>query len=612
MNTMNQTEINDKTKDIELTKAWYQAAVRTAIVAGVFSLIVCGLLLTNYFQGRVSDPLNSKELSELKEALLQEPRNDSIKEQIRVLDLELRQEYFRQREFSKWGSYLLLAGIVVFLIGIKFAADYRKKLPIPQAKDEQGHEAHAATMARWSIAALSLVLGSAALVLAIISEVGPTGKFLKFAEKVTALTLEGRDSTVVPVTAEADYPSQEEINKNWPRFRGPGGLGISAYTNVPSSWNGETGAGILWKTPVPLPGENSPVVWKNRVFLTGATEREREVYCFDADSGELLWQRAVENIPSGPLEAPEVMEDTGFAAPTAVTDGRRVYVIFANGDLVCFDFDGNRIWAKNLGLPENVYGHASSLAMFTSFTDDFVLRYRNLLLVLFDQGGAEDDLSKLLALDALSGKIVWQTLRSVPNSWASPIVINTGTRAEIITCANPWVIAYEPTTGKELWRAKCLSGDVAPSPVYSNGMVFATNEYAYLAAIRPDGEGDVTETHIAWRAEDGLPDICSPLSNGEFVFLLASYGILTCYNAQDGSVVWEQDLEASFKSSPSLVGDKVYLMSDEGVMFIVAAEREFKELSRAELGEGVHTSPAFMDGRIYIRGKKNLYCIGNK
>jgi len=106
MNTMNQTEINDKTKDIELTKAWYQAAVRTAIVAGVFSLIVCGLLLTNYFQGRVSDPLNSKELSELKEALLQEPRNDSIKEQIRVLDLELRQEYFRQREFSKWGSYL--------------------------------------------------------------------------------------------------------------------------------------------------------------------------------------------------------------------------------------------------------------------------------------------------------------------------------------------------------------------------------------------------------------------------------------------------------------------------------------------------------------------------
>jgi outer membrane protein assembly factor BamB len=142
--------------------------------------------------------------------------------------------------------------------------------------------------------------------------------------------------------------------------------------------------------------------------------------------------------------------------------------------------------------------------------------------------------------------------------------------------------------------------------------VFATNEYAYLAAIRPDGDGDVTETHIAWKGEDGLPNICSPLSNGELVFLLASYGILTCYNAQDGNVVWEQDLKASFKSSPSLVGDKVYLMSEEGVMFIIAADREYKELGRAELGENTHTCPAFMDGRIYIRGKENLYCIGNK
>jgi len=601
MNTMNQIEINDKRKDAEITKVWYRAAVRTAIVAGVFSLIVCGLLLTNYFQGRISDPLNSKALSELKEALIQEPRNDSIKEQIRGLDLELRQEYFRQREFSRWGSYLLLAGIVVFLIGIKFAADYRKKLPMPQAKDEQGQEARVAMMARWSVAALGLILGSAALALAIISESGPTGEFLKSAENITALALEPRDSSVISAMAKAGYPSQEEIKKNWPRFRGPGGLGISAYTNVPSSWNGETGKGILWKTPVPLPGENSPIVWGNRVFLTGATESESEVYCFDADSGELLWQRAVENVPGSSFETPEVMEDTGFAAPTAVTDGQRVYAIFANGDLVCFDFDGNRVWAKSLGVPESIYGYASSLAI-----------YQNLLLVLFDQGDAEDDLSKLIAFDSLSGRTVWETQRLVPNSWASPIVINTGEREEIITCANPWVIAYEPVTGKELWRADCLSGDIAPSPIYANGLVFATNEYAYLAAIRPGGEGDVTETHIAWKAEDGLPDICSPLSNDELVFLLASYGILTCYNTQDGSVVWEQDLEASFKSSPSLVGDRVYLMSDEGVMFIVAATEEYKELGRAELGENVHACPAFMDGRIYIRGKENLYCIGNK
>jgi outer membrane protein assembly factor BamB len=586
---MNQIEINGKTKDTELTKAWYQAAVRTAVVAGVFSLIVCALLLVNYFHGKLSDPLNSRKLADLKTALVQEPKNDSVKEQIRALDLELRKQYFRQRRFSRIGSYLLPGGIVVFLVGLKSAAAYRKKLPMPQAKDEQGQEARAAMMSRWSVAVLGLVVVGTAMALAIISERGSTGKFLRAVEQIKATAM-----------GKVHYPSQEEINKNWPRFRGPGGLGISAYTNVPSSWNGKTGEGILWKTPVPLPGENSPVVWGNRVFLTGATENKREVYCFDADSGELLWQKVVENVPGSSLETPKVSEDTGFAAPTAVTDGQRVYAIFANGDVICFDFDGNRVWAKSLGLPENIYGHASSLAM-----------YQNLLLVLFDQGGVEDGLSRLIALDALSGRTVWETQRPVPNSWASPIVINTGKREEVITCGNPWVIAYNPAIGKELWRTKCLSGDIAPSPIYANGLVFAANEYAYLAAIRPDGEGDVTETHIVWKAEDGLPNICSPLSNNELVFLLASYGILTCYNAQDGSVVWEQDLRASFKSSPSLVGDKVYLMSEEGVMFIIAAGREYKELGRAELGEKAHTSPAFMDGRIYIRGKENLYCIGN-
>ena len=170
-----------------------------------------------------------------------------------------------------------------------------------------------------------------------------------------------------PGLVKGDYPSREAIGRNWPRFRGPGGLGISAYTNVPSSWNGITGEGVLWKTPVPLAGQNSPIVWENRVFLTGASEDEREVYCFDADSGELLWQRAVADVPGSPSEPPEVDDVTGFAAPTAVTDGKRVYAIFANGDLACFDFDGKRLWAMSLGNPDNLYvnGHGvdSSLGL---------------------------------------------------------------------------------------------------------------------------------------------------------------------------------------------------------------------------------------------------------
>ena len=156
-------------------------------------------------------------------------------------------------------------------------------------------------------------------------------------------------------------PSDAEIAKAWPRFRGPGGLGISAYTNVPDAWDAASGKGIVWKTPVPLPGNNSPVVWGKRVFLSGADKHRREVYCFDADSGKLVWRQNVPGTPQSTAKPPEVTDDTGYAAPTTATDGRRVFAIFANGDLAAFDVSGKPAWAKSLGIPENSYGHASSL-----------------------------------------------------------------------------------------------------------------------------------------------------------------------------------------------------------------------------------------------------------
>lgn len=163
-----------------------------------------------------------------------------------------------------------------------------------------------------------------------------------------------------------------------------------------------------------------------------------------------------------------------------------------------------------------------------------------------------------------------------------------------------------------LWRAQCLRGDVVPSPIFANGVVFAVNTAACLAAIRPGGEGNVTETHVVWTAPGNLPDICSPVSNGELVFTLTTQGVLTCYDADDGKMVWEKDFETSFRSSPSLVGGRVYLMSQTGVTFIVAASRTYTQISKAELGEDANTSSAFTDGRIYIRGKTHLYCVGSR
>jgi outer membrane protein assembly factor BamB len=158
---------------------------------------------------------------------------------------------------------------------------------------------------------------------------------------------------------------------------------------------------------------------------------------------------------------------------------------------------------------------------------------------------------------------------------------------------------------------ECLGTDVAPSPIYADGLVIAIEPYVKLVAIQPDGRGDVTQTHIAWRDETDAPDICSPVGNSELIFSLTTFGTLSCYKVTDGTKLWEKDVEGSFQASPSLVGDRLYLLNEKGVMFIVEAGEKHRELARCELGEACYASPAFTDGRIYIRGIENLYCIGN-
>ena len=403
------------------------------------------------------------------------------------------------------------------------------------------------------------------------------------------------------LTSERDsLPGAEARVENWPVFRGPGVV-PAARGEFLTQWDSATGQGILWKAELPLPGKSSPIVWEDRVFLTGADEAHREVYCLDCATGKMLWKRQVEIDLSATDPPPEVSEDTGFAAPTMTTDGERVFAMFANGDVAAFDFGGKRVWSKALGAPENMYGHAASLVAF-----------RNILIIQLDEGSdAGEGLSALLALDVATGKTVWRTKRPVPNSWSSPIVINTGRRDEIITCGDPWVISYSPGLGQELWRTECLSGDVAPSPCFAGGLVLVANDGAALSAIRPPEPDKGSEGKVVWSAEDALPDTVSPVSNGELVFIVTSYGLVTCHDLKDGAKLWEQDLEASFTASPSVVGNRVYLTDTDGVTHIFEAAREFKAVGAGKLGEAVYATPAFAGGRIYLRGEAKLYCVGD-
>ena len=391
----------------------------------------------------------------------------------------------------------------------------------------------------------------------------------------------------------------DEFTKNWPMFRGAI-AGRAVTDKFLTDWDVAQGKGLLWKAPVPLPGHNSPIVWNGKVVLAGADAKMREVYCFDAATGKLLWQQPVQIPASAGQPAPRVQPETGFAAPTMATDGERFFAIFANGDVAAFDATGKLVWAKALMNPESMYGYSSSLAV-----------YKMTLIIQLDQGQEpEKKQSALIGLDTATGKTLWRTERAVPNSWASPLVINTPERAEVITCADPFVIAYDPTDGKELWRTDCLSGDVAPSPCYAAGLVLAVNQGAGLFAIRPPAAGKGAKGEIVWTGHDGLPDTASPAANDEFVFVAESSGSVTCYDMKDGKKLWDHDFQTGFNASLTIAGKLVYATDVEGVTHVFQAARQFAGAGTGKLGESVRATPAFVDGRIYMRSEKNLYCIG--
>jgi len=557
---------------------FYRTAVRTAVLSGLFCLIVGGFLIYNYVMRTGADERRVNELDELKVEVQNKPDDEQLIARFRKLDLQVRKTRVRRLDFSRRGGYLLFGGAIVFFAGLLWVVSFRRKVAYPKGGiDYDEIQIRESALSRRSVGVGAIGLAVAGLLLAItIGPEFPTGAS-------DGLTLSGG------------------LVETWSSFRGLGGSGVYEWKDeVSSSWNGKSGEGIIWKSEVSLSGYGSPIVWKDRVFVSGADANSREVYCFDAVSGERLWASVLPKIAEANAVELEVMEDTGYAASTMVSDGRRVCAIFANGNVGCFNFEGKRLWSVGLGVPDSTYGYASSLAI-----------YRNILLIQYDQSYADAGKSVIKGLNVLTGDILWQTPRPVSSSWCSPIVIKAAGREQVITCSDPLMIAYDPNNGAELWRADCLGGEIASSPIYTGEVVIGLEPYTKLVGVRPDGHGDVTKTHVAWSVDAGAPDICSPVSNGELVFLLTTDGTLSCFKVSDGSAVWEHQLKGDFKASPSLVNGRLYILSEQGVMIIADISAGFSELAQCALGERCYASPAFADGRIYIRGVKNLYCIGS-
>jgi outer membrane protein assembly factor BamB len=389
------------------------------------------------------------------------------------------------------------------------------------------------------------------------------------------------------------WPDWAAVKKNWPSFRGPGAYGVARFTTAPVEWDVESGKNIKWKTELPLPSPNSPVVWDKRVFLSGATAEKREIYCFDADSGQLLWTYALEKLPGTPDTPPKVSEETSFAAPTMAVQGDRACAIFANGDVACVDFNGKLLWGKNLGVPDNHYGHASSL-----------IAFQNLLLVQLDQKTN----GRLVALDLSDGHEAYTVNRGII-SWSSPVCVETPAGFQLVLNSSKDVTSYEPLTGKQLWQLKCLSGEVAPSPAYGAGMFFVANDYATATAIKFAEGKTPPEPEKAWQYEDALPDTSSPVGTDKHFYISTARGEIVCLDAATGKQAWLQEGEEGFNASPIVVGDRIYLVDKKGVVTIFKDGDTFEKLGSPTLGEETFATPAFLDGRIYARTATKLICI---
>jgi outer membrane protein assembly factor BamB len=434
------------------------------------------------------------------------------------------------------------------------------------------------------------------------------------------------------VVSSSSPSSGRGSNTNWPQWRGPDSQGVSNEKNLPAEWT-ET-KNVLWKTAIPGLGFSSPIVWGKKIFLTTAIEgapapaahqpkkhmlgnnefkhpdwvgsdkiHTFKVFCLDRDSGKMLWERTPYE---GPVFDHRHRRGT-YAGPTAVTDGKYVYAYFGAEGLYCYDTGGKLVWSKNLGGIANMgMGVGSSPVLF-----------EDLLIVLCDQefDGKE---SFIVAFDKKNGREVWRKPRPVQASWATPVIARTAERAELVTSGNEFLISYDPKTGNELWRASGLKSHAIATPVVGHGLVILSSGFPSktVVAIKLGSSGNLDGTdRIAWRYNKGTSYVPSPILYGDYVYLMSDAGILTCLNAKTGEVVYEGGrvpiATKFYGSSPVAFEGKILLTSDDGDTFVIKAGPKHEVLGTNTIGEPCRTSIAIADGKLFVRGERHLFCIGN-
>ncbi len=414
-------------------------------------------------------------------------------------------------------------------------------------------------------------------------------------------------------------------DENWPQWRGPGSQGISSETQLPTEW--APGKNVAWTTELPA-GYSSPIVWGDRIFVTSAVEGEivagakavphtvdgkefihpdsvaadrkhtLKVLAIDAKSGKILWEKTA--YEGTVYDARH--RRSSFAGPTAATDGAMVYAYFGPEGLYAYDFSGALAWKvvekfRTLGL-----GTGTSPVIF-----------ENLVIVQRDENEGKE--SVIAAYDRRTGKEAWTTKCPVQISWSTPVLVEVGSRAELVTNGSELVIGYDPATGKELWRTTGVESNDIHTPLAGKGLVVVTAGYPAkkVIAIRPGAVP--ADKRVAWEYAKGTGYVVSNILYGDYIYLLTDNGVVTCLDAVTGAIKYEggrPPVPSHFMGSPVAFGGFIAMTSEDGETFMLKAGPRHEIVRTNTVGEPVYASPAIANGRIYIRGEKHLFAIGGQ
>jgi hypothetical protein len=386
--------------------------------------------------------------------------------------------------------------------------------------------------------------------------------------------------------------------QNWPCWRGPNGDGTSPETSLPVKWDSVTN--VVWKVPVPGKGYSSPVIWEDRLFLVTAipATQEKVLLCYDCKNGTLIWKKTVLK-----TSFEKKHDNNSFASGTPATDGTRVYVSFLDGQdvvVAAYDFSGKQLWLQRPGTFQSPHGYSCSPVL-----------YKDKVII---NGDSQGD-SFVAALDRATGKVIWKVPHKNPShSFSTPIIRNISGKMQMIFCGNREIASYNPDDGSKYWFASGPSEDFCSSPVYNekSGLVLVSSAWPVriLVAIKPDGRGDVTKSHVVWQTRKGAFYVPSPVCTDDYLFATMTTGQVHCIEVATGNTLWVEDLGLQYPS-PVLAGGLVYMPNDNGVITVIKPGPKFEYIAKNSLGEKMFASPAISNGRIYLRGFENLFCIAD-